>query len=99
MDGGIPHYKVGTIHSDKNHKFKNSSSIYLGTHEIGIIHEINRNFGFFKFIQVQLLLNNKEIRGISLYLANFIPLIKLIPFKKNQFSFKPKSIQYLSINT
>ncbi|MFW9878715.1 MAG: hypothetical protein ACFFG0_37020 [Candidatus Thorarchaeota archaeon] len=99
LDGGIPHYKVGTVHSDKNHKFKKLNSIYLGTHKIGIIHEITGDFGFFKFEPVCFLLNNKEIRGMSLYLANFLPLIKLIPFKKNEFSFKPKTIQYLSINS
>jgi hypothetical protein len=97
LDGGIPHYKIGTVIFNENHSFDKRDPVFLGTHKIGYLHEINGRFGFFKFENVKFLLNNKEIRGISLYLANFLPMIKLIPFKKNEFSFEPRSIQYLKL--
>jgi hypothetical protein len=96
LDGGIPHYKIGTIISQQISSNK-LFPVYLGTHKIGTIYEINGHFGFFKFENMKFLLNNIEIRGISLYLANSLPLIKIIPFHKNEFSFKRKSIQYLNV--
>lgn len=98
LDGGIPHYKTGTVISDQYHCFKTTNSVYLGTKKIGTLHETRDQFGFLKFNFIKFMLNDKEIRGISLYLAKFLPLVKLIPYKKKQFSFKPKSIQYLSIS-
>ena len=97
LDGGIPHYKIGTVLFQKNSNFKTFPSIYIGPNKIGTLHEMNKQFGFFRFNNIKFLLNNKEIRGISLYLANFLPLIKIIPYNKNEFSLKPNSIQYLSI--
>jgi len=97
LDGGIPHYKIGTVISERNHNFTISGSVHLGIHNIGTIQEINKHLAFLKFNSVKFLLNNKEIRGISLYLAKFLPLLKVIPFKKNQFSFKLNSFQNLSI--
>ncbi|MFX0082715.1 MAG: hypothetical protein ACFE94_13275 [Candidatus Hodarchaeota archaeon] len=98
LDGGIPHYKIGTILCNNIHEFDVSSSICLGSHKIGTLDEKSGNFGLFKFKPVKFLLNNKEIRGISLYLAKFLPLIKVIPFKNEEFSFKTNTIQYLTIN-
>jgi len=97
LDGGIPHYKIGTVLFQNEINFKTFPSIYIGSNKIGTLHEMNKQFGFFSFDNIKFLLNNKEIRGISLYLANFLPLIKIIPYNKNEFSFKPNSIQYLSI--
>ncbi|MFX1572854.1 MAG: M23 family metallopeptidase [Promethearchaeota archaeon] len=97
IDGGIPHYKIGTVISPQKFISENLFPVYIGRHKIGTLHEIRRQFGFFKFRKVKFLLNNKEIRGISLYLANFPPLIKIIPNKKNEFSFSPKSFQYLTL--
>jgi hypothetical protein len=97
LDGGIPHYKIGTILFQQEYNPDTYHSIYLGPHKIGTIHELSGQFGFFKFDTIEFLLNNKKIRGISLYLANFLPLMKILPYKKNEFSFKQKSIQYLSI--
>jgi len=97
LDGGIPHYKIGTVILQQKNSFNPSHSVYLGIDKIGALHEINGQFGFLKFDSVNLSLNKKEIRGISLYLANFLPLIKIIPYKKNEFSFEPNSIQYLSL--
>lgn len=97
LDGGIPHYKIGTVISQQENSFNPSHSVYLGTDKIGTVHEINGQFGFLNFDSVNFSLNKKEIRGISLYLANFLPLIKIIPYKKNEFSFEPNSIQYLSL--
>lgn len=97
LDGGIPHYKTGTIISPQGFTSDPSQSIFLGNIKIGSLHEIKGQFGFFKFSNLKFQLNNIDIRGISLYLANFLPLIKIIPYKKNEFTFKSKSIQYLSI--
>lgn len=97
LDGGIPHYKIGTVLFQNKINFKTFPSVYLGSNKIGTLHEINKQFGFFKFNNIKFLLNNKEIRGISLYLASFLPLIKIIPYNKNEFSLKPNSIQYLTI--
>ena len=98
LDGGIPHYKIGTVISRQNQKFDISSSVFLGNSKIGTLHETKEQLGFLKFDSVKFLLNNKEIRGISFYLAKFLPLFKIIPYKKNQFSFKLNSIQNLSIS-
>lgn len=97
LDGGIPHYKIGTVLSKHEYKQDTYHLLYLGPHRIGTLHELSGQFGFFKFDPIEFLLNNKRIRGISLYLANFLPLIKIIPYKKSDFYFKRKSIQYLSI--
>ncbi|MHA2390506.1 MAG: M23 family metallopeptidase [Promethearchaeota archaeon] len=95
LDGGIPHYKIGTIISSQ--ELNSDYPIYLGTEKIGTTNEVNKQFGFLKFEPVKFFLNDIEIRGISLYLASFYPLIKIIPYSKNDFSLKTKSIQYLSI--
>lgn len=97
LDGGIPHYKIGTAIFAQKYSSDRTYPVLLGNIKIGNIHEINENFGFYKFNNVKFILNDKEIRGISLYLANFLPLIKIIPYKKNQFSFKPKSTTYLKL--
>jgi len=97
LDGGIPHYKIGTLIFEQKHISHNLCPVYLGAHKIGNLHEIRGEFGFFKFEKIKFLLNDNEIRGISLYLANFLPLIKIIPYYKNEFSFIPKSIQYLRL--
>ncbi len=99
LDGGIPHYKIGTILFQQEHKPDKYHSVYLGSHNIGTLHELVGQFGFLKFESIQFFLNNKEIRGISLYLANFLPLIKLIPYEQKQFSFSKKSTQYLHIKS
>ena len=98
LDGGVPHYKIGTVISGQNQSSNISSSVFLGESKIGTLHETNKQLGFLKFDSVKFLLNNKEIRGISFYLAKFLPLFKIIPYKKNQFSFKLNSIQNLSIS-
>jgi hypothetical protein len=97
LDGGIPHYKYGTVISDQLYDTNSFNSIYLGTYKIGTLEKVKGQFGFFKFDPVKFFLNDIEIRGISLYLANFVPSVKIIPYHKNDFSFKSKSTQYLSI--
>lgn len=97
LDGGVPHYKIGTVISGQNQSFNISSSVFLGKSKIGTLYETKEQLGFLKFDSVKFLLNNKEIRGISFFLAKFLPLFKIIPYKKNQFSFKLNSIQNLSI--
>lgn len=97
LDGGIPHYKIGTVIFEKKYISDDFYPVYLGSFKIGILHEMRGQFGFFKFKNIKILLNDKEVRGISLYLANFLPFIKIIPYNKNEFSFRPKSIQYLKL--
>jgi len=97
LDGGIPHYKIGTVICRQKISFEINAPVYFGEYNVGSIHETNGKFGFLKFEDIKFLLNNVEIRGISLYLAKFSPLIKIIPYRKNEFSFKPKSIQYLRV--
>ncbi|MFX0022518.1 MAG: hypothetical protein ACFE9S_09325 [Candidatus Hermodarchaeota archaeon] len=97
LDGGIPHYKIGTVICWQKSSFEINSPVYFGEFKVGNIHETNGKFGFLKFKDIKFLLNNVEIRGISLYLAKFSPLIKIIPYRKNEFSFKSKSIQYLRL--
>jgi len=97
LDGGIPHYKYGTIISQHESIMDSFNSVYFGQHEIGSLQEVRGNFGFVNFNHVIFLLNNEEIRGISLFLANFPPLIKLIPYNKNLITSNSKTIQYLSI--
>jgi hypothetical protein len=98
LDGGIPHYKSGTIISHNSFKRDFLHSIYLGNHRIGKLNDSREQFGFFRFdSSLKLLLNNEEIRGISLYLANFIPLIKIIPYQDNQITLNTKSTPKLTV--
>ncbi len=97
LDGGIPHYKYGTIISQHESIMDSFNSVYFGQHEIGSLQEVRGNFGFINFNHVKFLLDNKEIRGISLFLANFPPLIKLIPYNKDEISINSETTQYLSI--
>jgi murein DD-endopeptidase MepM/ murein hydrolase activator NlpD len=97
IDGGIPQYQNGiVIFSEKINQLKDTS-ILLNTNYIGNIKTIRKNLAFFECKHTKFFLNKKEIRGISFFLANFFPYIKIIPYKINQFSFKLNSIQYLSV--
>ena len=97
VDGGIPIYKNGIVLFQNDSDSKTPSEIYLNDHRIGTLGGFRGKFGFIKFDHVRFALNNKQIRGISLFLANFVPLIKIIPFNKNEYSFKLNSTQYLTI--
>ncbi|MFX1557520.1 MAG: M23 family metallopeptidase [Promethearchaeota archaeon] len=97
IDGGIPIYKNGIIFFPHVPILESKNIIYLNKHRIGELRGIHKNFGSVLFDQVVFLLNGEKIRGISLFMAGFIPLIKIIPEKINQFLFEPDSTQYLSI--
>jgi len=99
LDGGMPIYKNGIIIFRENEKHPNSNSVYFGSRQIGILKSIRKRLGFFDFNDIKFFLDEREIRGISLFLANFKPLIKIIPIKKNSFSFKMNSRHYLTIET
>ena len=99
IDGGIPIYKNGIIFFPHEPIIESKNIIYLNKNRIGELRGIHKNFGSILFDQVVFLLNGEKVRGISLFMAGFIPLIKIIPEKINQFSFEPNSIQYLSIIT
>lgn len=97
IDGGIPIYKNGIIFFLHELNLELKNIVYLNKHRIGELRGTHKNFGSVLFDQVVFLLNGKKIRGISLFMAGFIPLIKLIPEKINQFSFESNSTQYLTI--
>ena len=98
LDGGIPHYKNGTIISDSSFERVKDLSIYLENQKIGKLNESRGQFGFLKFDKsLKFLLNDEEIRGISLYLANFMPLIKIIPYKDKEITLDTKSTPLLTI--
>lgn len=97
IDGGIPIYKNGIAFFQVNYETDLFNDVYLNNHKIGTLLDLRGQFGFIKFDHVRFSLNNKEVRGISLFLANFLPLIKIIPFNKNEFSFNLNSTQYLTI--
>lgn len=97
IDGGIPMYKNGTLLSDQIGNFKANMQIYWETFNIGFLNEIRGDFGLYHFNPLNILINDQRIRGISLFLANFEPLLKIIPFKSSQFEFKRKSQVSLTI--
>ena len=97
LDGGIPQYKNGLVVFPHEDLLTSSNSIYFNNYKIGTLGNIRGKFGFFKFDRIKFLLNNEEIRGLSLYLAKFLPLLKIIPYKKSQFHIKSNSVQNLSI--
>ncbi|MFW9822478.1 MAG: hypothetical protein ACFFE4_06065, partial [Candidatus Thorarchaeota archaeon] len=100
LDGGIPHYVNGTIISNLNLGKEKEKQIYLFNEKIGILQEFRSNFGFFKFdSSLKFFLNEVEIRGISLYLAKFEPLVKVIPFQKNQTTLDTNSNSRLTIRS
>jgi hypothetical protein len=98
LDSGLPLYKNGMVHFQQDIIKNSLDAIYLNDIKIGTLYGYREQFGFFKLDPIKLRLNNSQVRGISLFLSKKMPLIKIIPFKKNQFSFNPKSIQYLSIS-
>jgi hypothetical protein len=97
LDGGIPQYENGIVVFPHEYLLTSSNSIYFNNYKIGTLGDVRGKFGFFKFDRIKFLLNNEEIRGLSLYLANFLPLLKIIPYKKSEFPIKSNSIQTLSI--
>jgi hypothetical protein len=97
IDGGIPIYKNGIVIFQNNYNYGIPNELCLNNHKIGTLWGSRGNFGFVKFDKVSFALNNREIRGISLFLANFVPFIKIISLEKNEFSFKMNSYQYLTI--
>ncbi len=100
LDGGMPHYKTGTIISSHKLIKEIDHSIYLGNYKIGKLNKSRGHFGFFKFdSSLKFLLNDQKIRGISLYLANFTPLIKIIPFSDGQTNLDTNSTARLTIIT
>ena len=97
IDGGIPQYKHGIIHLHNKGDSKKIDEIRLNTMRIGTLTGFQEKYGFVNFDNVKFLLNDKLIRGISLFLAKKRPLIKLIPFNKEDFEFKLNSIQHLKL--
>lgn len=98
LDGGIPQYKNGIMHLKEKPPSRGQTPIYLAENNIGTMLSSFNGFGFLKFESVGFLINGQAIRGISLFLASFKPLVKIILLKRNQFMVKKNSKQLLSIN-
>ena len=99
LDAGIPHYKHGTVISNKNNNLIPNSSVFLGDFKLGILNNTSGEFGFFEFEPIIISLNENEIRGISLFLSKNIPLLKIIPYEVNQFKDISRSGNYLTIHS
>ncbi|MFW9930693.1 MAG: M23 family metallopeptidase [Candidatus Thorarchaeota archaeon] len=99
LDGGIPQYKHGIIHFKNDKDPQSIQQINLNGVKIGTLSSIHGNYGFVKFTPVEIIFNDTPIRGISLFLANFHPLIKFIPFHRNDFEIKENATYYLKIRT
>lgn len=98
IDGGIPQYKRGLVHLSNSNKNLLSQAIYFNTIQIGSINSFQGNYGLVDFNQVQILLNNTPLRGISLFLAMNRPFIKLIRFAKMEYKISQNSIQNLDLH-
>jgi hypothetical protein len=85
LDGGIPHYKHGIAISNQTNKLMENLPVYLGETKLGILKIISGQFGIFKFEPFHLYFNKIEVRGISLFLSKKLPILKIIPYKVNQF--------------
>lgn len=97
LDGGVPQYKHGIIHFKNEKEPQSIQQINLNGVKIGTLSSIHGNYGFVNFTPVNITLKDIPIRGISLFLANFHPLIKLIPFHRNDFEIKENSMLYLHV--
>jgi hypothetical protein len=97
LDGGIPQYKHGIIHFYKNKAIQAMQQIYLNNVKIGVLNNINRNYGLVNFTPLKISLNNIPIRGISLFLAKMYPLIKLIPLNRKDLDLKKNTLNSLKI--
>ncbi|TFG06547.1 MAG: hypothetical protein EU539_07295, partial [Promethearchaeota archaeon] len=53
IDGGIPIYNNGIALVQDTHEIHDSRKIYLGNTQIGEVHELREQFGFFKFNSVK----------------------------------------------
>ena len=85
LDGGIPHYKQGIAISNQTNKLMKELPVFLGDIRLGILENTSGQFGIFKFKPMNLYLNGIEVRGISLFLSKKLPILKIIPYKVNQF--------------
>ncbi|MHA1641824.1 MAG: hypothetical protein ACTSUX_05700 [Promethearchaeota archaeon] len=100
IDGGIPMYKQGVVIFEKNIKFQENLSLFFRNCEIGQLNNTRENFGFLKFRKIKFFLNDREIKGVSLFLAiSFLPLIKIIPKEINEFLLQKNEIHFLSLNS
>ena len=99
IDGGIPQYKHGIVHLCNGGDALLIQPIYFNNIEIGELNGFHGRFGLVSFKKVHMLFNNVPICGISLFLANYHPLIKLIPSKKVDFDIPLNTVYNLSVQT
>lgn len=97
LDGGIPLYNKGIVLLDNDAQLRNFSLSVMNDKKIGNVWNQRGRLGMIKYDPVKFYLNSKPIRGISLFLANFIPLIKIIPYDLKGLNYEENSTQRLTI--
>ena len=98
IDGGIPIYKRGMALLNHEMNLDKDTSALINGNKIGSLWEIRGKMGFINFDRVKFYLNDVEIRGISLFLANFKPFIKIIPYNMKKHDYKINTSQKLIVN-
>jgi len=98
IDGGIPMYKHGILLFKNINNFEKKVPALFNGKVIGLLTGKRGKIGFFDFDQIHIFLNNIEIRGVSFFLANFKPFIKIIPYNMEEHNYDVKSIQSLKFN-
>jgi hypothetical protein len=82
LDSGLPHYRVGSVHVEREATVSPGEDVVLWGTPIGEVVNCSNGLAIFKSFPVEICLNECVIRGISLYLwVGIRPLIKLIPLR------------------
>jgi len=82
LDAGIPHYKVGSVHLEREGEALTGEKVKFWGIAIGEIEECKTGLATFRSIPLKMYINKKSIRGLSFYTwIGRRPLIKVIPFR------------------
>ncbi len=98
FDGGIPHYKGGLVIFHKDCSLSKKGIMKLNDITAGFITHIRDNFAFINFYLLKIYFNEEHVRGVSFFLANNRPLIKIILLNGESLSSISKSSNYITIN-
>ncbi len=98
VDGGIPLYHKGIVLLDNDHQLKSIPLKVANGIKIGELWNQRGNFGFINYDPLKFYLNEVPIRGISLFIAKFLPLIKIIPYDIEEHNYSINSIQRLTVS-
>ncbi len=98
VDGVIPLYEKGIVLLDEEILLEDISLYLFNNKKIGRLWNRRGHIGLIKFDSMKFYLNNKRVREISLFLANFEPFIKIIPYKMKEHNYAINSTQYLTLH-